>query len=123
MTPPITLHLIAVVPALLVGTVVLFIEKGTPFHKALGRIWVTLMLVAAISSFWIFEIRDGAGPSPIHLLSIWTLIALGLAVYHIRRSNRRAHRGFMIGTYLGLIAAGIFAAAPGRLLGNLLFGG
>jgi uncharacterized membrane protein len=29
----------------------------------------------------------------------------------------------MIGTYLGLIAAGIFAAAPGRLLGNLLFGG
>jgi uncharacterized membrane protein len=51
MTPPITLHLIAVVPALLVGTVVLFIEKGTPFHKALGRIWVALMLVAAISSF------------------------------------------------------------------------
>ncbi len=123
MTPPITLHLIAVVPALVIGTVVLFLEKGTPRHKALGRIWVALLLVASISSFWIFEIRDGAGPSPIHLLSIWTLIALGLAVYHIRRGNRRTHRAFMIGTYIGLVAAGIFAAAPGRFLGSLLFGG
>ena len=78
-------------------TVVLFVEKATARHKALGRIWIALMLLASISSFWVFEIRDGAGPSPIHLLSIWTLIALGLAIYHIRRGNRRADRAFMIG--------------------------
>ena len=63
MTPPITLHLIAVVPALVIGTVVLFLEKGTPRHKALGRIWVALLLVASISSFWIFEIATAPGPA------------------------------------------------------------
>ena len=45
------------------------------------------MLVASISSFWNFEIRNDARPIPIYLLSIWTLIALGLAIYHISRGN------------------------------------
>ena len=123
MTTAITLHLIGAVPALIIGAVMLIGEKGTPFHKALGRIWVALMLLVSISSFFIFEIRDGAGPSPIHLLSVWTLIALAFALYHIRRGNRRAHRGFMIGTYLGLVIAGALAFTPDRVLGGLLFGG
>ena len=122
MTTPITVHLLGAAPALLIGAVMLFLEKGTRFHKALGRVWVALILLVSISSFFIFEIRDGAGPSPIHLLSIWTLVAVSLALYHIRRGNRRAHRGFMIGTYVGLIIAGTLALEPGRMLGNSLFG-
>jgi uncharacterized membrane protein len=38
------------------------------------------MLLVALSSFWIFEIRDGAGPSFIHLLSVWTVISLACAI-------------------------------------------
>lgn len=97
--------------------------KGTAAHKVLGRVWVFAMAAVAISSFWIFEIRAGAGPSFIHLLSVWTLISLALAVWFIRRGNVRAHKGFMVGTFLGLAGAGLGALAPGRALSRLLLAG
>ena len=79
------------------------------------------MAVVALSSFWIFEIRRGAGPSLIHLLSVSTLISLALAVWFIRRGNVRAHRGFMVGTFVGLAAAGLGTLAPGRALYRFFF--
>jgi uncharacterized membrane protein len=115
-----TIHLAAAMLALGIGTAVLMRKNGTSSHKLLGRIWVVLMLVVAISSFWIFEIRNGAGPSAIHLLSAWTLLSLALAIWFIRRGNVRAHKGFMIGTFLGLAGAGLGALAPGRALSNYL---
>ena len=96
-------------------------RKGTPSHKRLGRVWVALMAAVALSSFWIFEIRHGAGPSLIHLLSVWTLVSLALAIYHVRRGNIRSHRNFMAGTFIGLVLAGAFAMAPGRALYRLFF--
>ena len=83
---------------------------------ALGRLWAALMLVAALSSFWILELRDGAGLSVIHVLSAWTIVSLAAALWFIRRGNVRAHKRFMIGTYLGLVGAGLGALAPGRTL-------
>ena len=47
--------------------------------------------------------------------------ALALAVWFIRRGNVRAHKGFMIGTFLGLVGAGLGALAPGRALARLFF--
>ncbi len=119
MTPPVATHAGLAVAALAVGWAVLLRRKGTPSHKLLGRVWVLLTVVVAVSSFWIFEIRRGAGPSAIHLLSVWTLVSLALAVYYIRRGNVRAHRGFMVGTFIGLVTAGAFALAPGRALYRL----
>lgn len=116
----IALHLSAALAALVLGIAVLARRKGTASHKALGRAWVALMIVVAVSSLWILEIRKGAGPSWIHLLSAWTLISLVCAVYFIRRGNVRAHRGFMVGTFLGLAGAGLGALAPGRALYRLL---
>jgi uncharacterized membrane protein len=110
----ITLHLSAALLALVLGAIVLASPKGTRRHKVLGRAWVGLMMVVAVSSFWI-------GFSWIHLLSIWTLISLGCAIWFIRRGNVRAHRGFMIGTFLGLAGAGLGALAPGRMLYVFLF--
>ncbi|SRR5258706_567301 len=116
MTPLIITHAALAGAAVLLGAVMLARRKGTASHKRLGRAWVALMTAVALSSFWIFEIRRGAGPSLIHLLSAWTLVSLALAVYFIRRGNVRAHRGFMIGTLVGLVVAGTFALAPGRAL-------
>src|SRR6266496_3359675 len=121
MPPLIAFHAGLAAAALLVGGAALLRPKGTAGHKLLGRTWVPLMAAVALSSFWIFELRHGAGPSPIHLLSAWTLISLALAVWFIRRGNVRAHRGFMIGTFIGLAAAGLGALAPGRALYRLLF--
>ena len=114
-------HLAAVVPAVLIGVVQLAAPKGTRPHRLLGWTWVLAMAVAALSSFWIMEIRKGAGWSVIHLLSAWVLVALALAIWHIRRGNVRAHKRFMIGTLLGLAGAGIGALMPGRFLSQLLF--
>jgi uncharacterized membrane protein len=108
------LHLAAALLALVLGSVVLTLPKGTRRHKLLGRLWVGLMVLVAVSSFWI-------GFSWIHLLSIWTLISLACAIWFIRRGNVRAHRGFMIGTFLGLAGAGLGALAPGRMLYLFLF--
>ena len=121
MTPLIATHTGLAVAALAVGGAMLLRRKGTSSHKVLGRIWVALMATVALSSFWIFEIRRGAGPSLIHLLSVWTLVSLALAVYYIWRGNVRAHRGFMIGTFIGLVSAGAFALAPGRSLYRFFF--
>jgi uncharacterized membrane protein len=121
MSTLVAMHALTALTAVAIGLVVLARRKGTASHKLLGRTWVALMVAVAVSSFWIFEIRRGAGPSFIHLLSVWTLISLAAAVWFIRRGNVRAHRGFMIGTFIGLGAAGLGALAPGRALYRLLF--
>ena len=121
MQPLIVFHLAFALAALALGSVMLVRRKGTASHKVLGRIWASLMAAVALSSFWIFEIRHGVGPSFVHLLSVWTLISLACAIYFIRRGNVRAHKGFMIGTFLGLAGAGAGALMPGRALYRLFF--
>ena len=116
------LHLFTALSALGLGIAVLSMTKGTARHRFLGRVWVGLMLAVAISSFWIQELRAGQGFSPIHLLSIWTLISLAVAIWAIRTGRRRVHRNFMIGTFIGVVAAGAFTMLPGRIVGTFLFG-
>jgi len=121
MTPAIHLHLWTAVPALVIGAVVLARLQGTAIHKAMGRIWVALMLVTAISSFWI---RSSTGDfSWIHLLAVWVLFALTMALFQIRwRRNVMSHRGWMIGTYVGLLVAMTLTLLPGRRIHVLFFG-
>ena len=119
MTPIITLHLVLALAALPLGLIVLLREKGTRSHRALGRVWVGTTLVVAISSFWIRDIDEGS-MSAIHLLSLWTLVALAVALWAIRTGRRSTHRGFMIGTYLGLVGAGIGTLLPGRIVGDFV---
>jgi uncharacterized membrane protein len=121
MQPIVVLHLAFAVAALALGVVILARRKGTRSHKILGRTWALLMAAVALSSFLIFEIRQGAGPSLVHLLSVWTLISLACAIYFIRRGNVRAHKGFMIGTFPGLARAGAGALMPGRALYAFFF--
>ena len=115
------IHLAAVVPAVAIGVAQMLMTKGTRIHKRMGWTWVATMVAVAVSSFWILELRKGAGWSVIHLLSAWTLVSLACAIWHIRRGNVRAHKGFMVGTLLGLAGAGLGALAPGRFLSILLF--
>ncbi|MEO0636439.1 MAG: DUF2306 domain-containing protein, partial [Pseudomonadota bacterium] len=112
MTPAIWIHLCTIVPALVIGAYVLWRRKGDRIHKLLGRLWVGLMVVAAISSFWIMEIRDGF--SPIHALSAYTLFSVTAGVWVIRTGDNRVrairlHRNFMQSLYAtGILIAGGF---------------
>ena len=114
-------HLVAALLALALGTVMLIRRKGTGSHKALGRIWVALMLAVALSSFWITGLGGAGRFSWIHGLSVFVLVMLGLSVWAIRRGRVRTHRFTMIGVYAGgLIGAGAGAFAPGRLISHVL---
>jgi uncharacterized membrane protein len=119
----IQIHAFAAIAAFVLGAVQLAAPKGTVPHRLLGWSWAALMLVVAISSFWIHELRLWGQWSPIHLLSLLTLIALPLAIYYARQRDVRRHRRVMIGLFAGaLVIAGIFTFLPGRIMHTVMFG-
>ncbi|MDX8439573.1 DUF2306 domain-containing protein [Mesorhizobium australafricanum] len=121
--PPIPWHAFAAFAALAIGGAQLALPKGTTRHRALGYTWVTLMLVIAISSFWIQQIRLVGPFSPIHLLSILVLVIVPLAAWYAHTHKVAAHRSVMIKLYLfALIGAGIFTLLPGRIMHAVVFG-
>lgn len=123
-SPAIQVHVYAAVAAFFLGAAILFRRKGGRVHKALGRIWVGLMLVVAISSLFIHTINLWGIWSPIHLISVGTLFSLGYGVWLIRRRIVIGHQRVMQGTYFGaLIVAGIFTFLPGRIMYEVLFEG
>ena len=121
--PAIPLHAFAAMGAFVLGLVQFAAPKGTLPHRTIGWIWVGLMAVVAISSFWIHEIRLFGPWSPIHLLSIFTPIMLVLAVLYARRHNVRGHKLTMISIFCGaLVIAGLFTFVPGRAMHAVVFG-
>lgn len=120
----IQLHAFAAMGAFALGLVQFAAPKGTLPHRTLGWIWVGLMLIVAVSSFWIHEIRLFGPWSPIHFLSIFTLITLPLAVYAAHKHKVVTHKRAMVGLFLGgLVIAGLFTFVPGRLMARVVFGG
>jgi uncharacterized membrane protein len=79
--PAIPLHAFAAMAAFALGLVQFAAPKGTLPHRTIGWIWVLLIASVAISSFWIQTIRLVGPFSPIHLLSIFTLIVLPIGVW------------------------------------------
>ena len=122
--PPIPLHALAGLLAFVSGGMQLAMKKGTRLHKALGWIWIGLMAVVAMTSFFIHEIRLWGQYSPIHLLSLWTLISLGLAIYFAKTGKIKRHKQVMVALYgFGLILTGFFTMMPGRVMHQIIFGG
>jgi uncharacterized membrane protein len=120
----IQLHAFAALAAFTLGVVQLARVKGTSQHRALGYTWVALMLIVAISSFWIQGMRVWGPWSPIHLLSIMTLAMLPLALYFARVHRVRGHKFTMLGLFAGaLVIAGLFTLVPGRIMHRVVFGG
>ena len=122
-TQPIPLHAIAAMVAIILGGIQLSMKKGGMVHKILGRLWIGLMLIVSISSFFIHEIKLWGLYSPIHLLSIWTIFSLGLAIYFVRIDNIKRHKQVMTALYVfALILTGFFTLLPGRVMHQVLLG-
>ena len=122
--PVIQVHAFAAMGAFALGVVQLAAPKGTLPHRTIGWVWVALMAVIALSSFFIHGIKLVGPFSPIHLLSIFTLIMLPLAVLRARRHDVKKHRGAMIGIFVGaLVIAGAFTFIPGRIMYAVAVGG
>ena len=117
------LHLATIFPAFLIGTFLMLNHKGTPIHKLLGKIYMSLMMFTAfVTLFMSAEV----GPNIlnhfgfIHLLSFFVLYTVPSAYIAARNGDIKHHRNNMIGLYLGgILTAGAFTFMPGRLLHNL----
>ena len=115
------LHLLSVLLATGLTPVILLRRRGDRRHRLLGQVWALAMLATALLSLGIHE----SGParwSPIHLLSLFTLLMVPrlwwTARHHEVAKHRRAVRGFVTGA---LVIAGFFTCPFGRLLGHWLF--
>lgn len=116
----IVVHLVAAFAALGLGSLVFRRRKGGDAHRWMGRAWVLLMGVTAVSTYWI---RTNGGFSWIHGLSVFSLLALSYGVWLAISGKIRAHRKVMSGVYFGaLVIAGAFTLLPSRLLGQMLWG-
>lgn len=129
LTPIVTVHLVAALGAVVTGPVALWARKGATqrpkLHRAFGYAWVTLMTITAISSLFIkAEVMPLVGNlGAIHILSFVTLGMLALSFWFLAKGNITGHRKTMQNLYIGAcVGAGAFALAPGRFLGNLLWG-
>jgi uncharacterized membrane protein len=121
--PAIPLHAFAAMAAFVLGVVQLAAPKGTLPHRTIGWIWVGLMATVAVSSFWVHQIRLVGPWSPIHLLSIFTLLMLPLGVWRAHRHEVAGHRRIMILLFTGaLVIAGLFTLVPGRIMHAVIFG-
>jgi len=121
--PAISLHAFAAMSAFVLGLVQFAAPKGTLPHRTIGWVWVLLMLAVAISSFWVHQIRLVGPWSPIHLISIYVLIMLPLAVWRAHRHQVSEHRRAMIVIFSGaLVVAGLFTLLPGRVMQAVVFG-
>jgi uncharacterized membrane protein len=120
----IQIHVLAVTPAALLGAYILVGRKGTPRHRILGKIWLVLMVLAALSSFFIHQINMFHGFSPIHLLSVYVLAGSWRAIAAARRHDIGTHKRIVTGLYIGgIIGAGLFTLLPGRIMNKVVFSG
>src|SRR5579862_8112227 len=122
-SPAIQVHAFAAMTAFALGLIQLAAPKGTLPHRTLGWIWVALMLIVSTTAFFIHKIRLWGEWSPIHLLAIFTLTMLPIAVIAARRHAVERHRRTMIGIFVGaLVIAGLFTLVPGRIMHAVAFG-
>lgn len=122
-SPAIQIHAAAALAAFVLGLVQFVLPKGTARHRATGWLWVTLMAIVSVTAFFIHELRMWGPWSPIHLLAIFTLVMLPLAVLHARNHRVANHKRAMVSIFVGaLIIAGLFTFMPGRIMHAVFFG-
>ena len=115
-------HLLTVIPAIPLGTYVLLSRKGGARHKLLGKIWLSLMFVTAMSTIFIRNVNDGQF-SWIHAFTLLTFIAIPQAIITARQGMIEAHKKHIRNFFLGaLVIAGLTAFAPGRTMWQWAFG-
>ncbi|MBC6497954.1 MAG: DUF2306 domain-containing protein [Alphaproteobacteria bacterium GM7ARS4] len=112
-------HALAALLAVVSGGILLYGKKGTPWHKRLGWLWVVIMMVVACSGFFIRELREDGSMSWIHVLSVWTIVSLVLAVVAVKYHHVTLHKYVMIATFVGLTTAGLFSLLPDRFFGTI----
>ncbi|NHK28873.1 DUF2306 domain-containing protein [Parvularcula flava] len=127
----IQLHWATATIAFFLGLVIFSLPKGTVPHKTMGAIYAVLMITTAIAAFFVrrgdvsgMEYFSLKGMTWIHLFVPLTLFGIFGGLWGILvQKDRRAHRGPLIGSYIGaLIIAGALTFLPDRRMRLFFFG-
>lgn len=111
-------HVIAALFVLAIGPLQLLRRRRDRIHRTMGYVWVSAMYYVCFSSFWI--VSDGHF-SWLHGLSAFTILTVTLGLVGAVRRNIASHLGNMIGSYIGIAVAFVFAVTvPGRAIPELL---
>ena len=102
------IHLISSMCALIAGTLVLIMKKGSKRHKQIGYAYVISMATLLVTSFIIYRLFNGWGI--FHYASTFSLIVLLLGMIPIwtkkpTNSWKYRHFSFMYWSVIGLYAA------------------
>ncbi len=105
------IHVIAAITALICGTLVLSLNKGTTEHKRIGYIYSISILIVVSSAFGIYRLFEGFGP--FHAFAVISIISLSLGMIPMLKRKKTAkaikmHYSRMYWSVIGLYAA--FAA-------------
>ncbi len=118
----IQLHALCALAAFATGLVQWLGPKGYLPHRALGMIFVALMVATAVSAIFIRQINDGA-LSWIHIFVPVTIVGLAGLVWSVCRGDVAGHRKNAISLFFAaLMIPGLFAFVPGRLMFTAVFG-
>jgi uncharacterized membrane protein len=117
------IHVVFGLCALLTGTVVVLIRKGTRYHRTIGRWYFASMLGLNVTGLLIY--RATGKFNFFHVSALFSLmcIFIGIGVVVLLRPRKawlERHAYFMSGSYVGLIAAAaseVAARVPGWPLG------
>lgn len=104
-------HLIVSILALIFGTLVLMLEKGTKRHKQIGYAYFVSMLGVIGTAFMIYRLFGRFGVFHITALISLVTLSAGMIPAILRKPVNnwfRLHYGFMFWSVIGLYAA--FAA-------------
>ncbi|WP_258802854.1 DUF2306 domain-containing protein [Pseudarthrobacter sp. NS4] len=111
-------HVIAALFALAIGPVQILRRRRDRIHRMMGYLWVAAMYYVCFSSFWIVTAGHFTW---LHGLSAFTIVTVTLGLYSAIRRNIPSHVGNMVGSYIGIAVAFIFATVvPGRAIPQLL---
>jgi uncharacterized membrane protein len=100
-------HVATVVPAALLGMWLLaFSRKGSRWHRALGALFLILMVTPAIVALFIHRRMPASpvlGMSPTHLFVPFVLFATWRALDGALKGNIKQHRRWVMGLFFGAL--------------------
>lgn len=121
--PLIQLHVAAIGIAFILSPAMVLSRKGSVAHRRIGIVWILAMLTAAFSSLFIYTIKIIGPFSPIHLLSLLSLVMIGMGWRAARYHQIARHKWIMLSLIVfALLGAGMFTLMPGRLMHQVMWG-
>jgi uncharacterized membrane protein len=101
-------HLVFGITAVLTGTIVIFMRKGTRLHRTIGHFYFTSMLGTNITALFIYRLTGTF--NFFHIAAFLSLIflSIGMGTVIFRRPKKswlNLHGALVTGSYVGVLSA------------------